>query len=130
MADRNARRLAVLRDWIARAAPAVDADLSVRLWNGEVVPLGRDVTGPVVLAINGPDVVRRLLRRPNLMTLAELYAEGRLDIEGGSPLDAARAVDHVAVRRFVAKQSKLALLRSLVPFIGGGDGPSEQEHEG
>ena len=122
MAGRDARRLTVLRDWIGRAAREIDADLSVRLWNGETLPLGANVSGPVVLAVNGPDVVRRLLRRPSLLTLAELYAEGRIDVEGGSPLDAARAVDHVAVRRFAARQPRLRMLRSLLPFIGGGNG--------
>ena len=51
-ADRDARRLAVLRDWIERAAVEVDASLSVRLWNGERVPLGCE-PGPVTLAVNG-----------------------------------------------------------------------------
>ena len=122
MADRDARRLAVLRRWIERAAPEVEGNAVVRLWNGDTVPLGSNLDGPVTLAVNTPDAVRRLLLRPDISTMAELYADGSIDVPGGTPLDLARAVDHIAVRRFVARQSKIEIVRSLVSFLGRGGG--------
>ena len=124
MTTREDKRIAVLRSWIAKAAAALDSDLSVRLWTGEVLPLGSNVRGPVVLALNAPEAVRRMVFAPNLLTAVELYVEGLIDIEGGSPLDAARAYDHMKVVRFGRSLSKLDLARSLWPFVKLGAGGS------
>ena len=118
-------QLSALRRWIAEAAEAIDANLSVRLWNGETLPLGRDVTGPVVFVVNGPEAVRRMVFRPNLLTAVELFAEGVIDLEGGTPLDAAGCYDHMRVVRWGRALSKLRLARSLAPFLresGSGTG--------
>ena len=114
------KRIEVLRRWIGEAAATIDANLSVRLWNGETLPLGRDVDGPIVLALNHPDAIRRLVFAPNLLTAVELYVEGLLDIEGGSPLDATKAYDHMDVVRFGKSLSKVELAKSLWPFVKPG----------
>ena len=114
------KRIEVLRRWIEDAAKEVDANLSVRLWNGETIPLGSAVTSDLVFALNDPDAIRRLIFAPNLLTAVELYVEGLLDIEGGSPLDASRAYDHMRVVRFGRSLSKIDLAKSLWPFVKPG----------
>ena len=55
----------------------VNADLSLELWNGEVVPLGAEARTDIRLRIASPEAVRRLLFKPKLVTVFELYATGR-----------------------------------------------------
>ena len=116
------RRVAIVKEWVAKAAAAIDADASIRLWTGETLPLGRDVRGPIIFAVNAPEAVRRLVLAPDLMTLLELYVEGLLDIEGGTPLDAARSYDHMRALSFGRSLSKVELVRSLWPFMRGEKG--------
>ena len=53
-------------------APKLNANLSIELWNGDVLPLGEGVTDDIRLVIRKADVVRRLLLKPKLMTVFEL----------------------------------------------------------
>ena len=125
-ASRSDKQVEVLRRWISEAAATIDADLCVRLWNGETLPLGRDPSGDIVFVLNGPDAVRRMVFAPNLLTAVELYAEGLIDIEGGTPLEAAARYDHMRVVRFARSLSKVELAKSLWPFVkpsaAGGSG--------
>ena len=54
--------------------------VQLRLWNGQIVSLGREPAG-VTLTLTGPASVRRLLRR-DLGALAQAYVQGEIDIEG------------------------------------------------
>ena len=56
-------------------------------YDPEAEPIGPRVR------LRSPDVVSRLLRAPSLGTVIELWAEGTLDIENGSVLDAAVAYE-------------------------------------
>jgi cyclopropane-fatty-acyl-phospholipid synthase len=51
------------------------------------------------------------------MTVFELYAAGLLDIEGGTPLDAARRWDHIAILNTARALNKLDLVKTLWPFV-------------
>ena len=79
-----------MRQLAEHLAPAVGASFSLRLWNGEIVPLGPNAKSDLAVAVRSPVAITRLLRRPRLATLVELIAEGQLDIEGGTLLDLAR----------------------------------------
>jgi cyclopropane-fatty-acyl-phospholipid synthase len=76
-------QLNAARRIVARLARVLDARFSVRLWDGSTLPLGRSVDPRYHLAIEGPEVVGSLLRRPTLPNLLEHYTEGRIEIEGG-----------------------------------------------
>jgi cyclopropane-fatty-acyl-phospholipid synthase len=117
LANRDEKQLSVLRDWIRKAAPQIEANLHVRLWNGELVPLSNNVTSELVLAINAPDAVRRMIFSPKLMTVVELYIEGLIDIIGTTPLDAAKHWDHIRVLEFGRSVSKAQLAKTLWPFV-------------
>ncbi|MCV0395766.1 MAG: cyclopropane-fatty-acyl-phospholipid synthase family protein [Rhizobiaceae bacterium] len=71
-------------DMVRVLVETIGPNFSVELWTG--VRIGR-ADGGVALKIAGPDVLRRLILRPNIGTIAELWAEGRVDVTGGSLFD-------------------------------------------
>jgi cyclopropane-fatty-acyl-phospholipid synthase len=113
------RRLTGVKRLLRQAATHIDADFGVRLWDGEVIPLGPNARTDLRIAINSPDVLHRLIRRPRLTTLIDLAATGALDIEGGTLLD-------IAARRgegkkgLIKRLDKLLLVRTLWPFVFSG----------
>jgi len=98
-------------------AEHLHADLSLKLWDGTIVPLGRGAATDVTITIRSPGAVRRMLLSPKLMTLVELFASGDVDFEGATPLDAARRWDHLKALRLGSKVDKLFILRQLWPFL-------------
>lgn len=116
--DRQARAARRITEHIAAH---LQADLSVKLWDGTIIPLGDGARSDILLAVNTPAVFRRLLFSPGLMTLFELYAEGAIAIEGGSPLQAARRWDHIKALRLGKSIDKWLVLKALWPFLRGGD---------
>jgi cyclopropane-fatty-acyl-phospholipid synthase len=112
---------------VRHLAEHLQADLSLRLWNGEVLPLGPNAPSDLVVAINDEGAVTRLLRRPRLTTVVELIAEGRLDIEGGTLLDLAARRGTMNRKGLLKRLDKRLLATSLFPFLFGpkaaGNGP-------
>jgi len=103
----------------------LDLDLAVRLWDGEAVPLGPHWSGDLALAIRNPIAITRLLRRPRLPTLVDLFAEGLLDIEGGTLLDLAARQGGGSSRGLLRRVNKFSAGMALLPFLfgpGGGGG--------
>jgi len=125
MAGREEKQLQSLKKWIEKWAPDIDSQLSVRLWNGDILPLGPNAKEDILFAINSPEAVRRLIFSPRLMTLFELYAENLIDIEGGTPLEASYRWDHITILEYAKRLDKIDLIKSLWPFVtlssGGGD---------
>jgi len=80
------KRLRAARKIFEHLAEQLDTSLSVRLWDGSVVPLGREADPAYCIAISGPGVLGSMLRRPTLETLMRHYAAGHIDFEGGDLL--------------------------------------------
>ena len=121
MTDRADRRIQAARTVIAHVAGHLQADLSVRLWDGQVLPLGPGARTDIQIVIAGPAVIRRLLLKPGLMTLFELFATGDLAIEGGSPLEAADRWDHGRAVHLARRVDKWLLARQALHFLWGRD---------
>lgn len=118
-------RLRAARRIAASIREQVDAHFSLRLWDGSVEPLGRDVVPGLALKIASPGVIASLLHRPGLDRLIRHYAKGHIDIEGGSILDLAEplAFDR-AYRRKFRTLARGPLIRALAPFFfSRGDHP-------
>ena len=64
-------------------AGKVDVPFSIRLWDGTVIPLGRDAADGPTIAIRGPGVLGGLFRRPSLDHLFRRYVSGDIEIQGG-----------------------------------------------
>ena len=110
-------RLEAARKLVRHFADLLQADLSVELWNGEVLPLGPGARDDIRFVVRSPRAIRRLLLHPGLMTIFELYAEGEFEITGGSPLDASRRVDHPRTRRLAKLADRKLIAKCAVPFL-------------
>jgi len=115
----NPKQLHSARSLIREAAQTLEADLSIELWNGEVLPLGPNARDDIRFVVRSPNAVRRLLKKPKLMTLFELYAEQELDLVGGSPLEAANRWDHTKGLKTGRAFSRVRLARAVLPFMVG-----------
>jgi len=118
MAVRSAddRRLDAIRRLAAHLAGVLQADLSLRLWNGELLPLGPAPSGDLAVVLRTPAAIGRLLRRPGLFTVLNLIAAGDITIEGGTLLDLA-ARRGAGSRGLARRLNKLLLARTLLPFL-------------
>jgi cyclopropane-fatty-acyl-phospholipid synthase len=110
------RKLAAARRLAALLAPALQAGFSLRLWNGETVPLGANARPDLAIAVRAPAAITRLLRRPSLTTVIALFTAGTLAIEGGTLLDLS-AHRGTAARGALRGVSKWRLATGLLPFL-------------
>ena len=113
-------RTAAARRIVSHIAEHLQADLSLQLWNGEVLPLGPDARDDIRIVLSSPSAVRRLVLKPGLMTLFELYATGDVRIEGGSPLEAADRWNHGRAVHLPRRVNKGLIARALLPFLWAG----------
>jgi cyclopropane-fatty-acyl-phospholipid synthase len=127
---RAARQLQGAKRLLAHLAGLLQADLSVRLWNGELVPLGPDAPPSPAIAIRSPQAVTRLVRRPAFSTLIELLASGEIDLEGGTLLDIAARRGQMRTRGVFKRLDKHLALSSLWPFVLGAAAPRGQHDFG
>src|SRR6056297_1685361 len=112
------RQIDSIKSVLATIRETLDLNLSVQLWNGERVPLGRDVDGRFLISISCAGVVGSLLRWPTLETLVRLYATGHIDFEGGDLLEFADAMQvDKANRQRLKSISKAQLLKHTIPFL-------------
>ena len=98
-------------------APHLQGDLCLELWNGDLVPLGPNARDDIRIAIKSPGTVRRLLMKPTLMNVFELYAEEEIDIKGASPLEASLRWDHLKALHLKKNIDRMAVARAALPFL-------------
>jgi cyclopropane-fatty-acyl-phospholipid synthase len=107
-----------IRELLKTVAEPLNLNVSVRLWNGEVVPLGPNTDGKYIISISGPGVIGSMLRRPTLEMLIRLYATGHIDFEGGDLIDFSEALKTRESNRARLKQiSKVMLAKKTLPFL-------------
>jgi cyclopropane-fatty-acyl-phospholipid synthase len=119
MAPVDQARLTAARAMVSHVAEHLRADLSIELWNGEVLPLGPGARDDIRLVIRSPDVIRRLILRPVLMSVFELIAAAELEVVGGDPMQAADRWDHARVIHLVRNLDRMKMIRLAVPFLLG-----------
>jgi cyclopropane-fatty-acyl-phospholipid synthase len=111
------RQLDAAKALIADTAKALDLDVSVRLWDGSVTPLGASVTSPLEISIANPGVVGTLLRWPTLDNLLRCYIDKDIDFTGGTLIDFGQQFNRNG-RTLRAKDLKvLTLANRLRPFV-------------
>jgi len=111
-------QLKSIQSMLESVAEPLDLNVSVRLWNGEVVPLGPKADGRFIISLSGPGVIGSLLRRPTLEMLVRLYATGHIDFEGGDLIEFSEALKTRQSNRQRLKQiSKLMLAKRTLPFL-------------
>jgi cyclopropane-fatty-acyl-phospholipid synthase len=102
---------------IERVAGCLGSRISIRLWDGSIIPLGPDADPNLCLAIHGPGVVSSLLRWPTLDNLIQHYAAGRLEVQGS---DLYTFIEQARVRQArgrLGSISKFWLAGKALPFL-------------
>jgi len=102
---------------LGELARHLDVDICIELWDGTIIPLGRGAQEEVRFVIGSPVVLRRLLTRPSLISIAELFAAGDLDITGGNPVEAMNHLDHLQFLALPKKVNKARLLKMALPIL-------------
>ena len=113
----DGRRLESARRVLAYLGKSLDAPFSVRLWDGSMVALGRNVEPNSFISINHPDVISTILRHPSLETLVRLYALGRIDIHADDFMAFLDVLRQKESKKQLRSLKKLPLLREALIFL-------------
>lgn len=113
------RQIAGAKRLLAHLGGILQADLAVRLWNGERMPLGPAGADAPTIAIRTPRAITRLIRRPRLTTLIELFAAGDIDFENASLLDIAAKRGAIRTKGLLRRIDKRLAIKALWPFAFG-----------
>jgi cyclopropane-fatty-acyl-phospholipid synthase len=115
--DRHQRQLVAARRLIEQLALQLNNRISVRLWDGSIIPLGRQVDPKLLLSISGPGVIGSMLRRPTADNLLKHYALGHIDFHGADLHTFLEALSVDKSRQKAKRISKMLIVKSLLPFL-------------
>ena len=115
--NRADRQIAVATELIQALAGKLDSRVSIRLWDGSVVPLGTKPEPGVELSLTGPEVIGSLLRRPTADNLLGHYASGGIDFHGTDLVTFMRTIRVKGSRRRSRSVSKSLLVRAALAFL-------------
>jgi cyclopropane-fatty-acyl-phospholipid synthase len=119
------RRMCAARAALAHVHEALELDFAFELWDGSQIPEGAPADG-LRLALS-EDALTRLLRRPKIKTVIDLYAAGDLDPRGGSLFDFAGKRPKIKGREVRKRLNKGLLLKSALTLLmsGGSRAPAK-----
>lgn len=95
----------------------LDVDMSLKLWNGQTIPLGPNVTSDLTLSINHPGVISSLLKGPTLDKVIRHYIHKNIDFEGGTLFDIGEQLAFKGSRKRLKELKKRDILKKLSPFL-------------
>ncbi len=127
--SRHRRQLDAAKTLLTALGQQLNSPVSVRLWDGTMIPLGTEVDANLFVSISGPGVIGSLLRRPTAGNLLRHYARGHVDFHG-TDLHSFLQKMHVGDSRKRAKAiSRTVLFKSLLPFLFEPASSSVVDHE-
>ncbi len=127
--DRQAQQLEAVRGLARELAERLDLNASLRLWDGSLAPLGKNVSGPFELHIAGPGVIGSLLRRPTLDNFIRHYVKRGIDFSGGTLIDFGSQLNRGGRSVKLKGREALSIVGKLTPFLFA-RGDSQREDEG
>lgn len=99
----------------------LDIDASVRLWDGSNTPLRAGNTNghapSLAIKITSPGVISSLIRWPTLDRLIRHYAQGGIDLEGGTLIHLGEMLENGGARKNLKRVNKVRLAKLLLPFL-------------
>ena len=124
-----ATRLESLKRFLGHVHERLDLDFGFALWDGSRVPETYSGDG-LAIAIADEGVVASLVRRPNLHTLVNLMAAGRLDISNGTVFDIVDRRPKVKTKKLLSGKLfefrlVLNIMRNFLLVSRGGPWPLE-----
>lgn len=112
-----ARQIEAAKSLVAGLARSLDLDASVRLWDGTLIPLGNNVSGPFEIVIADAGVIASSLRAPTLDTIIRHYIDKRIDFAGGSLIDFGRQLNRGGRSVKLKAFDLVKLAGKLSPFL-------------
>ncbi len=113
----DAQLAQLAKEILAEVGEKLEANLSVKLWDGTIVPLGPNVTSDHVVSVSSPGVVASLLKGPSLDKLIRHYIHKKIDFEGGTLFDMMEPLVFSKTRRRLKQIKKSTLIKKLGPFL-------------
>lgn len=102
---------------VTHFARVLDSRVSIRLWDGSILPLGPDADPDLFLSIRDSGVIGSLVRRPTLENIVRHFARGQIDFHGADPLVFIETLRRKNSRKRLKQISKWGLARDLFPFL-------------
>jgi len=112
----DANKLAAAKRLFGYIGDLIDTHFSIRLWEGTLIPMGKDATDDFFVAINDAGVIGSLMRKPTYENLLQLYVNGYIEIHGD-------LIDFVLLARKKRSKKKFRdinkffLIRQTLPFL-------------
>ncbi len=127
MQQQAQKRLNAFRQFLAGLHASLQLAFGFRLWDGSLVPqtLAPDA---LMVAIADEGAVAALLRRPNIITLCNLWAARRVDILNGTLFDVAArrpAMKTKDIKKAISLRNALGLAMQFLFVPRGGPWPLE-----
>jgi len=114
--NREQRQIEVARELLEALAEKLDSRVSVRLWDGSVVPLGNDPRDGMELSIAGPGVIGSLIRKPTAENLLCHFVNGNIDYHGSDLMTFMQVMRVKGSRRRSRSISKRLLAKAAFAF--------------
>jgi cyclopropane-fatty-acyl-phospholipid synthase len=114
---RERRQIEAARDLFTHLGELLDSRISVRLWDGTVVPLGSQVEENLEISIRDPGVIGSLVRRPTPENLLRHYAHGHIDYHGTDLVSFIETARVRNSRRRTRRVRKTLLARVALAFL-------------
>ena len=117
MTPTEQRQRDALQTLLTHLAEKLQAAVSIRLWDGTVVPLGDKADHELCISIKSPGVVASLLRRPTPDNLLRHYARKHIDFHGADVHTFLTKMRTKNSRNRTKKVSKGVVFKSVLPFL-------------
>jgi cyclopropane-fatty-acyl-phospholipid synthase len=114
--DRAATRVAGLRDLLGGFHRKLALDFGFRLWDGSTVPAGL-ASDALAVSFADEGAVAALIRRPNLDTLANLWAAARIDIANGTVFDLVARRPKARTKTWLKSLDRWGALKTAARFL-------------
>lgn len=95
----------------------INTRISVRLWDGSMVPLGEDVDPDYFLSINRPGILGSILKRPTLENVLLQYVSGDIDFHGGDIYTFLEVIRERVTKKKFRDFDKKLLLTNALPLV-------------
>jgi cyclopropane-fatty-acyl-phospholipid synthase len=109
-------RLRSLKQLLADIHRRLELGFGFQLWDGSTIPEGWP-KDELALAIADEGAIAGLMRAPNVTSLANLWAAGRLDLKNGTLFDLVARRPRGRTRDLRKSLASFAALRALAPFL-------------
>jgi cyclopropane-fatty-acyl-phospholipid synthase len=130
--EKAERQLAAAKELARELGDKLDLNASLRLWDGSLTPLGKNVTGPFEISIADAGVIGTLLRWPTLDNFIRHYVDKSIDFSGGTLVDLGSELNKGGRSVKLKGRDALKLIGKLSPFLfaKSGDAADDQGFAG